>query len=78
MKTQEFIEKLKEALEFDEVDLNTETNLKSIENYDSMSIMTIIAFVDEHFSTKLTAQQLASISTVRSLIDLIGQGHFSA
>lgn len=77
MKTQEFIENLKEALEFEDVDMTTETNLKTIENYDSMSIMTIIAFVDEHFSKKLTAQQLASISTVRSLMDLIGQDYFS-
>ena len=77
MTTDEFIEKLKEALEFEKVHMTIDTNIKSIEGYDSMAIMSIIAFADEHFSKKLTAQQLASISTVRSLKDLIGSEYFS-
>jgi acyl carrier protein len=77
MKTKEFIDNLKEALEFDKVNLTTDTNLKTIDGYDSMSVMTIIAFVDEHFSKKLTAQQLAGITTVRSLMELIGSDQFS-
>ena len=77
MNTQDFIEKLKEALEFEEIEITENTNLKQIEGYDSMSIMTIIAFVDENFSKKLTAKQLASITTVKSLKELIGQEDFS-
>ena len=77
MYTQAFIDKLKEALEFEEVEITESTNLKQIEGYDSMSVMTIIAFVDENFSKKLTAQQLASITTVKSLKDLIGLDSFS-
>jgi acyl carrier protein len=77
MYTQDFIDKLKEALEFEEVEITESTNLKQIEGYDSMSVMTIIAFVDENFSKKLTAQQLASITTVKSLKDLIGLDSFS-
>ena len=77
MKTPEFIEKLKEALELEKVNLTITTNLKEIDGYDSMSIMTIIAFADEHFSKKLTAQQLASITTLKSLKELIGSEHFS-
>jgi acyl carrier protein len=77
MTTQEFIMKLKEALEFEKVNMTVDTNLKNIEGYDSMAIMSIIAFADEHFSKKLTAQQLASITTVRSLMELIGSEHFS-
>jgi acyl carrier protein len=77
MNTQDFIEKLKEALEFEEVEMTENTNLRQIEGYDSMSVMTIIAFVDENFSKKLTAKQLASITTVKSLKELIGQDIFS-
>ena len=77
MYTQDFIDKLKEALEFEEIEITESTNLKQIEGYDSMSVMTIIAFVDENFSKKLTAQQLASITTVKSLKDLIGLDSFS-
>ena len=77
MYTQAFIDKLKEALEFEEVEITESTNLKHIEGYDSMSVMTIIAFVDENFSKKLTAKQLASISTIKSLKDLIVPDSFS-
>jgi acyl carrier protein len=77
MTTKEFIEKLTEALEFSGETIIENTNLRSIKGYDSMSVMTIIAFVDEHFSKKLTARQLAAITTVRSLKELIGLEHFT-
>jgi acyl carrier protein len=77
MNTKEFINNLKEALEFEEIEITESTNLRQIEGYDSMSVMTIIAFVDENFSKKLTAQQLASITTVKSLMELIGKDVFS-
>lgn len=68
---------LKETLEFENLDLTENTILKEIENYDSLSILTIIALVDEKFEKKLTAKQLASISTVRSLMELIGLEYFT-
>jgi acyl carrier protein len=77
MTTKEFVENLTEALEFSSEKIDVDTNLRSIKGYDSMSVMTIIAFVDEHFSKKLTARQLASITTVGSLKELIGFEHFT-
>lgn len=76
MKIEEFIRLLKEHLEFDNIDIRPDTNLKALDGFDSMSIMTIIALTDEHFSKKLTARQLASITTVNSLMGLIGEEHF--
>jgi acyl carrier protein len=76
MKTVDFMQILKEALDFQQINFSPETNLKAIDGFDSMSIMTIIAIVDEHFSKKLTARQLASITTVGSLIELIGTEKF--
>ena len=77
MRTKEFIDTLKVMLDFEKVDIMEDTNLKSLDGFDSMSIMTIIALVDEHFSKKLTAKQLASMTTVRSLIELIGPENFT-
>ena len=77
MKKQEFIDKLKEALEFEKADITENTVMKDIPNYDSMSVMGIIAFVDEHFSKRVTAQQLNAITTIRSLMELIGMENFS-
>jgi acyl carrier protein len=77
MKTADFIEKLKLHLDFQKVEMTEDTNLRTIDGFDSMSIMTIIAIVDEFFAKKLTAKQLASFTTVRSLKELIGPENFS-
>lgn len=77
MKTSEFIVKLKTNLDFEKIDMTVDTNLKSLDGFDSMSIMTIIAIVDEYFSKKLTARQLASMTTVASLMELIGLDNFN-
>ncbi len=77
MKKEEFLRLLKEALEFQDIDLQTATDLRKIEAYDSMAVMAVIAFVDENFSKRLTAKQLAAISTVGDLMELIGMENFS-
>ena len=77
MKKEEFLRLLQEALEFQGVELRETTVLKGIEGYDSMSVMSVIAFVDEHFSKRLTAKQLAEITTVRTLMELVGDENFS-
>jgi acyl carrier protein len=77
MKKDEFPKLLKEALEFHDLDLQFSTDLTKIEAFDSMSIMAIIAFVDENFSKRFTAKQLETITTVKSLMDLIGIENFS-
>jgi acyl carrier protein len=76
MEMQDFLAGLKDVLEFDKIELKEMTNLKELEGFDSLSIMTIIAFADERFGKKLTATQLASITTVRSLMELIGLERF--
>lgn len=76
MKVQCFIDNLKEALEVENLPLTRESNLREIGGFDSMSILTIVAFVDEKFSKKFSAQQLSSVNTIGSLMDLIGVENF--
>jgi acyl carrier protein len=75
MKKSEFLEQLEEELELDE-ELSVDTNLKDLEEYDSLSVLSIISFVDENFGKKLTADQLNNITTVKSLMELIGMDNF--
>ena len=77
MKKQEFIEGLQEALEIEKIKLDENTNLIELDEYDSLSVMAIIAFVDNNSSKKLTGIELASITTVQSLLKLIGLENFS-
>ncbi|MEI8005612.1 MAG: acyl carrier protein [Bacteroidota bacterium] len=72
-----FVEKFREALEIKSLNLDENTPLNSIDGYDSMSVMAIIALVDELFSKRLTAKQLAQVSNIKSLMELIGFENFS-
>lgn len=75
MKTQDFLIKLQEELE-EEVTLTPETNLKSLESYDSLALLTIIAFVDENFSRKIDAKSFKDIQSINDLIMVIGKENF--
>ena len=76
MKKGEFILRLAQFFEFSETDLKLDTNLKSIKGYDSMAIMSMIAFIDENFNSKITAVQINGLTDFKSLILLIGKERF--
>ncbi|MEI7723713.1 MAG: acyl carrier protein [Bacteroidota bacterium] len=76
MKTSEFIKNLAEFCEFNKTEFSIDTTLKSIDGYDSMAIMSMIAFVDENFNVKITATQINALSDFGSLITHIGKEKF--
>jgi acyl carrier protein len=76
MKKSEFIEQLSEYCEFENEGFTLDTQFKSIEGYDSLALMSIIAFADEKFGIKLTALQLREMKDFKSLIKLIGTEKF--
>lgn len=76
MKKIEFVKELSEYCEFDDVNYTLDTPFKSIEGYDSLAIMSIIAYVDEKFNMKLAALQLQNLVDFNSLIMLIGENNF--
>jgi len=70
------IEELKEIFELEDVELTEATNLKDLEEYDSLSVLSIIAMIDENFGKRLSSKDLQSITTVKSLMELIGMDSF--
>ena len=77
MKKGEFIGKLKEALEIDSNEKITEdTNLRDLQEFDSLGALIVIAMVDEIFGRELSADDLRNVTTVRSLIKIIGEDKF--
>ena len=77
MKKSEFMEKLKDALEIDaNKEITEETDLRYLEEYDSLGVLTIIAMVDENFGKQLSSPDFQKITTVSSLIKLIGEENF--
>lgn len=76
MKKSEFINLLVDYCEFEPQEISFNTTLKSIEGYDSLAIMSIIAFAHEKFGRKLNAVQLQELTDINSLIELIGHDKF--
>ena len=72
-----FFKEMHEMLEITSVDTITEeTVLKELEEYNSLFLLTIIAFIDDNFNLQLSAEQLASVTTIKSLMALIGLEKF--
>ena len=76
MRTNDFLKKLEEALELEDIELTTDTNLKDLEEYDSLSVLSIIAMIDEEMDKKIPGVKFQSITTVKSLMKLIGEENF--
>ncbi len=79
MKTEDFINELKEALETEDEDqeISLKTNLKDLEEYDSLSVLSIIAMIDKYFGKQIPSSNFIKITTIKSLIDLIGKEYFN-
>lgn len=75
IKSQEFIEKLKDTLETD-MNVTIDTQLNSIEGFDSIGTLGIIVLIDESFGIQISGIQFKTITTVRSLQELIGLEKF--
>jgi acyl carrier protein len=76
MKKDIFFEELLECMEIEPEKINETTVFRELEDFDSMAIMSIVAFVDEKFEKSLAAEQLQNMKTVGDLMALIGMEHF--
>jgi len=75
MNTKDFINELIDVLELEEGDIVDENSMLQ-EHYSSLGVLSIIALCDEQFSKELSSDELMSITTVKSLMKLIGMKHF--
>jgi acyl carrier protein len=76
MTIQEFILGLQEELEI-EGNLENATNIKDLEEWDSMTAMLLIGYISNEFNVTLTSNDLGALTTVDSLIDRIGAEKFN-
>ena len=75
MKVEKFIEELSNVLEVAEGEIKDENSMLQ-GTITSVDVLTIIALCDELFSQSFTTRQLWSITTVKSLMELIGMDNF--
>ena len=69
---QDFLTELTESIEFQEGSLNLDTKIDSIE-WDSLAVISCIALADEKFNVMLSGDELAKISTIGDIFQLISK-----
>lgn len=77
MTTSQFINELTTLLELSEP-LTVDTDLKELSEFDSLSIMSLVAYIHKTFGKQFNARQLNNITTVQSLMELVGLELFDA
>ena len=72
MTQEEKIALLEDMLELDGGSLKPETELDSIDEYDSMAKLSLIVLMDDEFGKKLTGEQIREFNTVQDILDFMG------
>lgn len=70
MTKQDFIEELKDIMEIDQ--LSDDQPLNEIDEFDSLAVMSIVAFSFSNFHKKLSGNDIKNAKSVNDLITLIG------
>lgn len=69
----EFLEQIKELLEYEsQEDLTFSTRLTDLDEWDSISIISVVAFLNNEFGQKVSVAELQNIETVEDIAKLVG------
>ena len=74
MNEQDKLALLEDMLELDEGTLKPETNLDDIEEYDSMSKLSLIVLMQDEFGVKLTSDDVKSFETIEDILKRMVEG----
>ena len=72
MELKEFIEKFAE--QFDETDTNVftaNTKYKELDEWSSLSALSIIALIDEEYNVRIKGEDIRNTSTIEELFELV-------
>lgn len=73
MTQEEKIALLEDMLELESGALAPETELSSIDEYDSMAKLSLIVLMDDEFSKKLTGEKIREFKTVQDILNFMGE-----
>ncbi len=75
MKNADFIRELCNMMEIEST-LDEDSCLLDIPEFDSLTIMSLVAYTDKNFHKKINFDALSTVVTVRELMDAIGRENF--
>ena len=71
MSEREKLALLEEAFDMDEGTLSADMQLDEIEEYDSMTKLSLIVMVDEEFGKKLTGAEIKEFKRVQDILNIM-------
>ena len=73
MNRMEFLTKMQDILQYEhEEELTYNTNLLDVEEWDSISIISTVAFLDSEFGKKVTVSDLQDVDTLEDIAKIAG------
>lgn len=71
MNATEFIEKFAEALDIDAAGLSVETVFRDLDEWDSISYLSVIAMMDEEYETQIENIEFKQLKTLGDIVNYI-------
>ncbi len=71
MTTAEKMELLAETLEVETDEISEDTALTDLDNWDSMTKLSLIVMFDDEFGKKITSEDIKKMVTVKDILDLM-------
>lgn len=69
MTIEEKLDLIAETLDTDRENLTTATELSSLDEWDSMGVISTITMLDRRFKKVLSAEQIEQLTTVQDILD---------
>jgi len=66
---QKFIELFKTALEIENGEINLNTKFRDLENWDSLSFLSMLAMIDEEFDVIIEGNDFRKLITIEDVIN---------
>ena len=71
MDTEKFIELFAEALDIDAAELKLDTEFRTLDVWDSMVYLSVIAMLDEEYDIQIENAEFKTLKTVKDIINYI-------
>lgn len=65
---QEFLKLFKETLEIEDMDINLDTVFRDLENWDSLTFLSVLAMIDEEYDVVIEGNNFQELQTIEDLI----------
>lgn len=71
MEMKDFVTKFKEALEIEDMEINSDEKFKELEEWDSLAVLSILAMVNEEYDIIISRVELDTALTIKDLYDIV-------